>query len=105
MLGNAPAVAKKVIVIGLDGLEPTIVERGFTPGSALPLVMELGRLAGFGRRVVGEGDPQRAALTGVEGVHLASHPGRHFPLRHRIRVDGSLRKPLRLLEAICGQDS
>jgi hypothetical protein len=46
-----------------------------------------GRLAGPGRRVVRERDPERATFAGVERMHVAGHAGRHHPHRYRARVE------------------
>jgi hypothetical protein len=45
------------------------------------------RLAYSGRGVVGERDPERAALAGVEFVHIGGHSGGHFPLHDGLRVE------------------
>jgi hypothetical protein len=51
------------------------------------------RLAYSGRRVVGEEDPECAALAPVEFVDVGSHAGRHFPFLDRLRVDQSVVDP------------
>ena len=48
-----------------------------------------GRLAGPGRRVVRERDPERATFAGVELVHVTGHAGRHPPRRDRARIDSA----------------
>ena len=45
------------------------------------------RLAGPGRRVVRERDPERAAFAGIKSMHVAGHAGRHHPLRDRSRIE------------------
>src|SRR5215208_3106080 len=51
------------------------------------------RLAYTGRRVVGERDPERAALAAVEFVHVGGHARRYFPLHDRLRVDEGVVDP------------
>jgi len=46
-----------------------------------------GRLAGPGRRVVRERDPERATFAGVERMHVAGHAGRHLPRRDRALIE------------------
>jgi hypothetical protein len=46
-----------------------------------------GRLAGAGRRVVRERDPEGAAFAGVERMHLAGHPVRHLPSDDGVRIE------------------
>jgi hypothetical protein len=46
-----------------------------------------GRLAGPGRRVVGERDPEHATFAGVEGMDVTGHAGRHHPRGDRARIE------------------
>src|SRR5688572_8817161 len=45
------------------------------------------RLAGVGGRIVGERDAEAAALSALELVHLAGHPGGHHPGLDGLRVE------------------
>ena len=45
-------------------------------------------------RLVGQGDPDRAALASVELVDIAGHAGRHLPRGHRHGVDQGLEDSL-----------
>jgi hypothetical protein len=44
------------------------------------------RFPSFGRRIVGEGDPDRATLTSVELVHFTGHASRRLPPCHGTRI-------------------
>jgi len=45
------------------------------------------RFAGPGWRGVRKRDPERAALAGVERMHVAGHAARHLPLHDRARIE------------------
>jgi hypothetical protein len=55
--------------------------------AAMVCVGVRGRLAGPGRRVIRERNPERATFAGVERMHVAGHAGRHHPRRDRARIE------------------
>ena len=45
------------------------------------------RLAGPGWLIIGQRDPERAALAGIERMNLTGHAGRHHPRGDGARIE------------------
>lgn len=70
-LSHAPAHSKKVIVLGVDGMDPNFVERHW---SALPNLARLGKLGSFNR--LGTSTPPQSPVawsTFITGLEPAEH--------------------------------
>jgi len=80
------AAERRIVGLEFDHLDDLFIRD--KPGEATVEGVGVGgRLAGAGRRVIGERDAEGAAFAGIERAHVAGHAGRHHPRRHGARVD------------------